>query len=599
MNILEIDGVPVPLKEPMPTSASKKVRILQAANEDFEWYPTTDEILAAFAGDLYSQAKTLSSMNDNKGIYHDKRHYDSETGTHHDLVSIENMLDVGAGDGRVFNAIKDKNRGLRFRIEKKYGIEIANSQSDDLIRKGVFIIGRDFFQTSLIDKNYAVIFSNPPYSIYEDWTLRLLRESSFTVMYLVLPVRWETNKEILYEMTRFDYENIGEYDFSHGERAARARVNLIRIRNKTREYKNYRGFTYTEYAEQDPFIRWIEKYIGTFDEVPEKEVYDYEEEGRFLALKRDNDIDQLVDDYAAGMNSLLEGMKAVKCLPSCVTRALKIDKKSLHETIKQEIAKMKKRYWRLAFGKLDAVTERLTYDTRDKLLGEMEEFKSLDFNAGNIRSIVIWIIEHHNGYTKEQTVDLFENLAEPDYIRTYKSNTHWNKDTWRYSHFAGKYPNGKPEKYMLDYRFVARSRIGYRGYGDKSSVVDDLIVVLRSLGADISRLQKVDATIKQKKQEVEFYNQAGQKTETAFECRFYKNGNVHLKVNQALMTKFNVEVARILGWVRGPEDIQNEFEVSEEEAAGLWNKPALVMLGRGDIPLLEFKEGAGKKDHEK
>jgi hypothetical protein len=56
------------------------------------------------------------------------------------------------------------------------------------------------------------------------------------------------------------------------------------------------------------------------------------------------------------------------------------------------------------------------------------------------------------------------------------------------------------------------------------------------------------------------------------------------------MTKFNGEVARILGWIRGPEDIQAEFEVSEKEAAELWNKPALVMLGHGDIPLLEFKE---------
>jgi hypothetical protein len=103
----------------------------------------------------------------------------------------------------------------------------------------------------------------------------------------------------------------------------------------------------------------------------------------------------------------------------------------------------------------------------------MEEFKSLDFNAGNIRSIVIWIIEHHNEYTKEQTVAVFNSLAEPDFIKAYKSNKHWDKDTWRYSWIAAKYPNGNPEKYMLDYRFVARSRAGYRGYGDKSSVVDD------------------------------------------------------------------------------------------------------------------------------
>jgi hypothetical protein len=29
-----------------PASAAAKVRALQAAGEDFEWYPTTDEILA-------------------------------------------------------------------------------------------------------------------------------------------------------------------------------------------------------------------------------------------------------------------------------------------------------------------------------------------------------------------------------------------------------------------------------------------------------------------------------------------------------------------------------------------------------------------------
>ena len=569
-------------------SASQKTRVLQAAGEDYEWYPTTDEILAAFADDLYGQAETLSAHGGNE-IYHRKGYYDHKEGIKCDLVSIETMLDVGAGDGRVFNAIQDKSR---FCIEKTYGIEIANAQSDDLIRKGVFIIGRDFFQTSLIDKRYSVIFSNPPYSIYEAWTIRLLRESAFLVMYLVLPVRWETNKDITREIKRYDYENIGEYDFSHGDRASRARVNLIRVCNKTREYKNVYGYTETEYEEQDPFIRWIEEYIGAFEDAPEGKAYDYEEEKKFLALKRNNDVDRLVDDYSAEMNSLIDGMKAIKSLPACVTKALKIDKKSLHHTIREEIAALKKRYWRLAFEKLDAVTERLTHDTRNELLEKMEEFKSLDFNAGNIRSIVIWIIEHYNEYVKEQTVTLFKNLAEPDYIKTYKSNTHWDKDTWRYSGYNAKYPNGKPEKYMLDYRFVARSRAGYRGYGDSSSVVDDLIVVLRGLGADIPRGVVVDATITHKEQGAVFYNYAKKKHEEAFGCRFYRNGNVHLKVNQALMTKFNVEVARILGWIRSPKDIADEFEVSAQEAAELWSKPSLVMLGCGDVPLLECKEAA-------
>jgi hypothetical protein len=53
MKILSVDGVPVRQEEPKPTGTSKKVRIL-AAKEDFEWYPTTDEILESFADDLYT-----------------------------------------------------------------------------------------------------------------------------------------------------------------------------------------------------------------------------------------------------------------------------------------------------------------------------------------------------------------------------------------------------------------------------------------------------------------------------------------------------------------------------------------------------------------
>jgi hypothetical protein len=58
------------------------------------------------------------------------------------------------------------------------------------------------------------------------------------------------------------------------------------------------------------------------------------------------------------------------------------------------------------------------------------------------------------------------------------------------------------------------------------------------------------------------------------------------------MLKFNIEVARILGWIRGPEDIQNEFEVGEAEAVNYWNKPALRMIGRSDLPLIEYKEAS-------
>lgn len=595
MNILAVDGVPVrEAEKEKPVSTAAKVSALQAAGEDFEFYPTTDEILAAFADDLYEQAKTIADNDSSMGFRH-RNEYFSEEKDEADTVSIGSILDVGAGDGRVFNAVKDKGPGLRFRVDYKYGIEIAYTQSDDLIRKGVFIIGRDFFQTTLIDKRYSVIFSNPPYSVYREWVLRLLRESAFGLLYLVLPVRWENSKEIKGELKRLDYKTIGEYDFTHGDRAARARVNLVRVSNKAKEYEDHHGYKRKAYTKYDPFERWIEEHIGGFDGLSEEKVTDYEEEKRFLILKRDSTVEQLVDDYAAEMNGLLEGFKAIARLPGHVLASLKLDRNSMIQTIKDNIAALKTRYWRLAFEKINAITERLTYDTRRELLESMEKFRTLDFNAGNIRSIVIWIIEHYNEYTKEQTVDIFYKLTGPDYMKAYKSNTHWDKDTWRYTGYEGKYPKGKPERYILDYRFVAKALTYHYGNryihaNKKESVVDDLIVVLRSLGADISSLEGVNAAITQTLQSVNFYNHAKQKTETALECRFYMNGNVHLKVNQALMTKFNVEVARILGWVRGPADIAEEFEMGEKEAADLWDNPALKMIGGGDLLMLDCGE---------
>lgn len=577
--------------EDRETPAAQKLKALTAAGEDYEWYPSTDEILEAFSKDLYAQAKRFSYYSHfRRGeiFCHDERRYNDETGDHDDMVSIESMLDVGAGDGRVFNSIKDLGPKHHFKVTEKYGIEKAKAQSDDLIRKGVFIIGRDFFQTTLIDKEFSVIYSNPPYSIYGNWTVRLLREASFGIMYLVLPVRWETHKEIMRELKNYEYANIGEYDFLHGDRAARARVNLIRITRKVETYDNrdYMKDTY------DPFVRWIEENIGRFEEEAEGPAANEE---KWLKTKSGNTIDETVEDYNYEMETLIEGAKAIGRLPMRVIKAFGMDKESIIKIIKQNIASLKGRYWRLAFDRLDPIAERLTAETRHTLIAKMSRFSTLDFNHDNIYSIIIWVIENFNLYVGEQMVELFKALTEPDYIKEYKSNRHWDKDTWRWNSgknpYAGEKGKGKPEKYSLEYRIVTRSKNGYRGYNGNYSVVSDLIIVLRSLGADIHRnWENLDTSAYGELQRV-MMNGDGRTWEenVALECRFYQNGNVHLKINQDLMMKFNIEAARLLGWVRGPQDIQDEFEMSGEEAAKYWNRSALQIIGRGDFKALEFK----------
>jgi hypothetical protein len=569
-------------------SVTQKVKILQQNGEDFEFYPTTDEILEAFSADLYRQARQRGTYHGGTdGFIHNDRCYNAKEHKDEDLVAVASLLDVGAGDGRVFNAIKDPRPGFRFRIVGKYGIEKARAQSDDLIRKGVFIIGRDFFDTTLIDKRFAVIFSNPPYSIYEEWTLRLLRDAGFAVMYLVLPVRWEANKEIGRELKNYSHEVLGEYDFAQGDRAARARVTLIRITHKDR----------TEGSASkppDPFVRWIEENIGRFEETEEtKDAGRFDEEERWLKTKAENTVDELVEQYNYEMQTLIEGFQAIGKLPERVIKSIGLNKASIIEIIRQNIEDLKTRFWAIAFNRLEPIKQRLTADTRRKLAEEMYQFKMLDFSADNIYSIIVWVIENFNKYTNEQIVAVFNALTEPDYIKAYKSNRHWDKATWRYggtgkNPYSGSDGKGKPERYILDYRFVARSQHDERGYHGSYSIIDDLIVVLRSLGATIDNFQKIYPEAHGERQEIDMYYR--EKTQTAFACRFYQNGNVHVKMNQELMMRFNIEVARILGWVRGPQDIQDEFEVSEEAAAEYWREAGLKMLGVSDLRMLECKE---------
>jgi len=560
---------------------SKKVKVLTQNNEDYEWYPTTEEILVALNTDLHHmfvKGNLAGSKRYSKNtLFEYSWNYDQDTKKDIYTYCINSFLDVGAGDGRVFGAVKGVNGDVT--IEKLYGIEIAQSQADDLINRKVFIIGRDFFKTTLIDKRYSVIFSNQPYSVYVPWVQKLLDEANFGVMYLVLPVRWETGigKHSIFET--HEVKKIGEFDFSKADRSARARVHLVRINPKPVNESmktlglskgTYDNIEYGKEDDPDSFERWMEAHIGKFKkEDPELE------EAKEVKLKHGT-VEDLIENYSYDMSSLLEAFKALGKLPYRVIEALGMDRKSVLETIKENIKTLKNRYWRIAFDRVSVINSRLTYKTRKEMLNSMEEFNTLDFNEDNLYSIIVWVIKHFNEYTDEQVLSVFDQLTSQDYIKAYKSNVHWLNDNWRY----GSKP--KPEKYSLDYRLVTHC---YKSYRYDPCVVDDLIVVCRSLGFYVCDGSYLDEKVFGEDQP--FYTVEGR---LAFSVRLYKNHNVHLKVNQELMMKFNIEVAKLRKWVNNHQDIQNEFEVSESEARKLWKQSSILRIGQSDIPLLEFTQ---------
>jgi len=570
----------------MSESTSKKVQILKNANEDFEWYPTTPEIMEAMQSDLWAYLRKhkndyTARDNNNKERVTLKEEFDysSKFQKPKQRIDIDSFLDIGAGDGRVLEF---------FNANNKYGIEIAKAQADDLIRRGIFIIGRNYWEVSLHDNDYALIFSNPPYSEFVPWVNKLLSECNFHVLYLVMPVRWSTQEEITRELKRYEVSVVGEYDFSEADRAARGNVNLVRVNAPWKKVEGERNNYETTI--ENAFERYVRENIADFAEKNYNDDWEGDTETE-LALKK-TPIDQLLSDYEAERENLSNAFRAIGKLDPAIIKLLGQDKASMLEIIRTSIKGLKKKYWRATFDKLEPVQKRMTYGTRKVIFENIKEFRTLDFNADNIYSVVIWIINNTNVGILQQIEEVFDELTNENFIEKYVSNKHWSKSDWRNAHGSRHdYKYSKlPERWKLglDYRVVVEThnQLGMYARRERRTVVDDFIVICQNLGYPIQDEDEPDYQLHQTEQK--FHTKDG---ELAFTMRYYKgNCNAHLKINKKLLMKFNIEVAKIRRWMSDPEDVVEEYKIPMDEATQLW-KSGVALLGSGDVQMLEFKEG--------
>ncbi len=202
------------------------LRIVKSTEQDFEWYPTTNEIIAALVKDYRKHPH---------GVEREYRRYH-----HHSAVSV---LDIGAGNGKVLAALRDAGIASDcYAIEKS--IPLLACLPNDFV-----IVGTDFWEQSLYDKGAAITFSNPPYSEYEAWTERILMEAGSETIYLVIPQRWENSFLIKTALRGRKHRIVGEFDFQNAEdRKARAKVHLIRVDN-TEKDDAFDAFFDAEFAE--------------------------------------------------------------------------------------------------------------------------------------------------------------------------------------------------------------------------------------------------------------------------------------------------------------------------------------------------------------
>ena len=515
---------------------------VRSSDQDFEWYPTTTQILDVIKGDIGEQF------------------YDAPT-----------VLDCGAGDGRSL---------MRLTGNARYAIEKSRPLLD-ILHESIFIVGTDFHQQTLIDKKVDVVFCNPPYSEYIDWMFKIIREANAKVLYFVVPTRWEKSElaQGAIELRSAKAESLGQFDFLNADRQARVEVSIVRI-------KLSRGTNRNDSASVDPFSVWFDENFKLQINNTETSRYAWSEiaknetqgrldgelvEGRDLATALEN-------LYQSDLSKLLANYRALESIDPALLRELDVNISSVRGALRQKIEGLKDVYWSKFFDNLDKITLRLTHKARRQMLDKLTQYTHVDFTASNAYAILIWVLKNANAYFDDQLVTLVERMTEKANVKLYKSNqTTFRDEDWRYC----RTPGGL-DRYSLDYRIIL-DRVGgvscseyscdrtrYNGLVEGSfNFLGDILTIANNVGFDTTHTDKI----------TDFEWQAGKAVTFSYRChltqrdmelmhvRAFKNGNLHIKFNQSFICRLNVEFGRLKGWLKSTAEASRELEISEEDAA--------------------------------
>lgn len=592
-------------------STAVLVEQLKTEGQDFEFYPTTKEMIRC--------------------IWEHRREPYSD-GSGFSIKDFKDVLDIGCGTCNFKRFIDEFNESYIKRwdaggreercshsecvnIGQYYVIEKSRILIDRLDAETI-VLGTNFHENTLIDKPVGTIFCNPPYSEYEDWTARIIRESVCDSIYLVIPQRWKNSEKIrlALETVKQPYnrwsENLedkekvqvlGSFDFLDAERSARAKVDVIFIdKSFTKKETGFDAFFDEVFGMQKKEEKspWEEK---------KEKIDDVKKD---LATGR-NKIEILCNGYAEAQQTLFNHFKVISGLDADILATIGIQKEKVKTALKAKFSGLKNIYWEAAFDCLDEITSRLTSTSRQSMLNRFTALKTVDFNASNVYALVVWVIKNANSYYKSQMVDFFKALSSKENVRDYVSNKRvFERDDWGYK-------NGKYDRYTLDYRIIC-TRYALPGeseyvttweYSENQYMkplfarkIEDICTVANNLGFNTGYIELPEQFGKKGRV---YMNDGKFKPDVLFEFRCYANSNVHVKFHKEFIKALNVEVARELGWIHSREDIAREFVPEMAEGAekyfdrhfqiGLSSVP-LMLTGGTETPETQPEASGGYSD---
>lgn len=296
------------------------VERLCANGQDLEFYPTTDEIIAALVRDIKRQ--------------------DANHGFHGNYRSV---LDIGAGNGKVLLALRDQAELTDLHAIEKSSILCEQLPPD------ILIVGTDFAEQSLLSKHVDIVFSNPPYSEFEEWAVKIIRQSASGLVYLVLQQRWENSTKIADALRYRDAKaaQVGQFDFLNAEdRTARAKVHLLRV-TLNRERHSQENDDAFERFFNEQFADLIGKFSTT-----DKPGADEKNERFADLIVGPSYIESLLSLYDAELSNVQRNFDLVSKLDANLLREFNISPASVMASLKTRLAGLRSDYWHELFGHL-------------------------------------------------------------------------------------------------------------------------------------------------------------------------------------------------------------------------------------------------------
>lgn len=291
-------------------SVNQLVQELKENQEDYEFYPTSLEMVEP----IYNSIQEHFGFNFNIKV-----------------------LDIGCGTcnfQKHFNTLrKQTDRGAK--IGDYFAIEKSKTLIMRLLESNVTLIGTDFNSTVLMDKQADVYFCNPPYSEFKQWTKRIISEGNFKIAYLIIPTRWKEDKDIqgTIKNSDVDVEVIGSFDFLNADRAARAKVDVLKVVNVTST--KYSFYTRDYEVRQNHFDKWFtETFKGGQENSTVSEMEQYKEENISNSLVNcKTKASMLVEYYSNELGRLFKSFQAITQLDEETLKDIGVDTDKVKKAI--------------------------------------------------------------------------------------------------------------------------------------------------------------------------------------------------------------------------------------------------------------------------